>query len=81
VQACQVKEKLRLRRWSQADLARRVGCTPPLISLMLFGKHISPYYQTAIAQALGEDPQTLWGELWWFPRYARSRPSQRKESA
>jgi transcriptional regulator with XRE-family HTH domain len=73
-----VKQKLREKGLNQSDLARRVGCTRAFISQLLSGIRTSAYFQTAIAEALGADPATLWGDQWWYlasrRRAERSQP-------
>jgi transcriptional regulator with XRE-family HTH domain len=68
-----VKQKLRDKHISQAEVARRVGCTPMAITKVLSGAFMSPYLQTAIAEILQEDPAKLWGDAWWYPRYKKRR--------
>jgi lambda repressor-like predicted transcriptional regulator len=68
-----VKQILRDRRMSQADLARRMECSRATVCRVLSGSLISPFHQTFIAEVLGIDPQTLWGEAWWFPKYKKRR--------
>jgi transcriptional regulator with XRE-family HTH domain len=63
-----VKRKLAERRLSQADVARRIGCTKAAICRVLSGSLGSPFLQHEIAQVLGEDPAALWGEDWWLNR-------------
>jgi len=68
-----VKQKLADRHMSQAEVARRIGCTPMAISKVLSGALMSPYLQTSIAEILQEDPAKLWGEAWWYLRYKERR--------
>jgi len=68
-----VKEILARRGMNQSDLARRIGCSRVAVSRVIRGGLISPYLQRAIAQILGEPEETLWGDLYWFPRYEAAR--------
>jgi lambda repressor-like predicted transcriptional regulator len=68
-----VKQILRQRRLSQADLGRRMGCSRATVCRVLSGSLSSPFHQTFIAEVLGIDPQRLWGEAWWFLRYKKRR--------
>jgi transcriptional regulator with XRE-family HTH domain len=68
-----VKQKLVKKQISQAEVARRVGCTPMAISKVLSGAFMSPYLQTVIAEILHEDPATLWGEAGWLLGYKKRR--------
>ena len=69
----QVKQKLAERGLTQADLARRIGCSDVAISRVIRGSLISPFLQRAIALQLHEDEVPLWGDLYWFPRYLAMR--------
>ena len=70
---CRVKQKLAERGMTQADLARRIGCSAVAISRVIRGSLVSPFLQRAIAQILGEPEEDLWGDLYWFPRYEAAR--------
>jgi lambda repressor-like predicted transcriptional regulator len=81
--AAEVKQKVRdltpvqHRDAYQSWLAREIGCSSAAVCRVLSGSLTSPYIQTAIAKVLGADPETLWGDLWWFPRYCRTKYGKR----
>ena len=71
--ADRVKQILAQRGLSQADLARRIGCSRVAVTRVIGGSLISPFLQRSIAEILGEDEADLWGDLYWYPRYAELR--------
>ena len=75
-----VKQKLRERGWSQADLARRLGCSKDAVSKLVRGEMVSPYLQRSTALVLGVHEETLWGDLHWFRRFAATQatPTRRR---
>ena len=63
-----VKRVLGERGLTQRDLALRLGVSDAAISRVINGSRISPYLQREIALVLGEDEESLWGDLYWFRR-------------
>jgi hypothetical protein len=61
----------------QTYLAREIGCSVAAICRTFSGSSTSPFLQTAIARTLHTDPEILWGEDWWFPRYCRAQQARR----
>jgi len=73
--ASRVKDELARAGLTQTEVARRIGCSNALVSMVISGNLINPFMQRAIAELLHADETALWGDLYWYPRY---RLSQRK---
>ena len=51
------------RGWSQAELARRIGCSRPAVTAIIHGQSaVTPEIAQALCEALGT-PATLWLNL------------------
>jgi transcriptional regulator with XRE-family HTH domain len=76
---CKVKSKLQGEGMTQTALAQKLGVDKSTVTLLLNGRIVSPYLQRQVAELLGDDEESLWGDLYWFRRGGRRKTLGIKE--
>ena len=58
--ASEIKALLEAKGLTQADVAARIGISPPAVNQIIHGQTTSVTARFAFAMAIGEDPETIW---------------------
>ncbi len=56
----EIKAALMLKGVTQASIARKLGITPSLISMVIQGKEKTPRVRQAIAEVIGKKVEEIW---------------------